>query len=273
MELLRVSTKSHKVLVAPISDLQWSGAQGPTAVTIAQRHIARVLGYEKEGWTVRFVGLGDYIDFLSPSNRQRLASAALYDSADQVIDEKAHQLVEEVFNTILKPTRGKWLGILEGHHFYEAQGSTSDMWLAEILECSFLGTETYIRLEPSGIVLWAHHGVGGGQLPSAPINKLYHVAHGLVGADVYMMGHTTKMGVVRLSRPTPDWNRTKPDLTHSDIYLVSVGGFSKSTIVGHKQGRIVRGDYAEQKMLTPSPLAAPLVWVDGKGTPKVRVEV
>jgi hypothetical protein len=233
-----------------------------------KRHIERVMKRDADTW---FIGMGDYIDFLSPSNRNRLRGAALYDTADAVVEEKAHELVEEVYEKLLKPTKGRWLGLLEGHHFYECGGSTSDMWLCEMLDAPFLGTSCFVKLQPSGVVIWAHHGLGGGILPTSGINKLYHTSAGLSGADVYLMGHNTKMGAQRLSRPAPNEEHT--DLTHRDVLLVNTGGFSKSTIVGHTHGRIHRGDYAEQAMLTPSPLCAPLVYIDGKGDPRVRVEI
>lgn len=268
MEIVRVNTKKQRIVVAPLGDIQWSGKGGPSAIDIVRRHIKEALSMD--AW---FLGMGDYIDFLSPSNRARLRAAALYDTADAVIDEKAHELVKEVYDLVLKPTKGRWLGMLEGHHFYEGQGSTSDMWLAEMLDAPFLGTSAFVRCEPSGVVLWAHHGTGNSVLPSGPLNKLYHTSHGWAGADAYLMGHTTKMSAVRISRPTPDWNER--DLTHGDILLVNTGGFSKSSIVGHAHGRIRRGDYAEQKMLTPSPLAAPFIYIDGtaKGTRRVRAEI
>jgi hypothetical protein len=261
MELLKVKTKSQRVAVCPIGDIQWSGEGGPTAVVHVQRHIAKCLELEKQGYVVRFIGMGDYIDFLSPSNRQRLANAALYDSADSVITAKAEELTEEAWRLMLAPTKGKWLGLLEGHHFYETQGSTSDMWLAAGLDAPFLGTSAFVRIDPAGFVICAHHGLGGGILPTSGINKMYHWSAGLAGADVYLMGHNTKMGVVRLSRPLPNADFT--DLTHHDVLLVNTGGFSKSNIVGHTQGRIRRGDYAEKGMMTPSPLAAPIVLLNG----------
>jgi hypothetical protein len=266
VELVKFNTKKHQCVISPLGDLQWSGKKGPSAVEHIKRHIDRAL--EFEAW---FVGMGDYIDFLSPSNRQRLAGANLYDSAQDVIDEKAHELVEEVYETLLKPTKGRWLGMLEGHHYYEGRGSTSDQWLADMLDAQFLGTSAYIRVEPAGKVLWAHHGQGNSVLPTGPLNKLYHVSHGLAGADVYMIGHTTKVSVSRLSRPTPDWN--KGDLTHSDIFLVNTGGFSKSSIVGHRDGYIPRGEYAEVKMLTPSPLSAPFIFINSKARDPIRVEI
>lgn len=261
MELLKVNTKRQRTVVCPIGDIQWSGAKGPTAVIHVRRHIAMCLALEQRGYAVRFLGMGDYIDFLSPSNRVRLSSAQLYDTADAVVEEKAHELVEEAFDRMLKPTKGKWIGLLEGHHYYQADGSTSDMWLCDMLDAPFLGTSCYAKIEPAGFALWAHHGTGAGILPTPGLNKLYHTSAGLQGADVYLMGHNTRLGAVRLARPYP--NAAFDDLTHHDVLLVNTGGFSKSNVVGHAKGRIKRGDYAEQGMMTPSPLAAPLVYFEG----------
>lgn len=266
MELIEVNTKAHKVVIAPIGDIQWSGKSGPTATDSVKRHIDRAM--KLNAW---FIGMGDYIDFASPSNRKKLASAALYDTAMDVISQAAFSLMQDVYHDILKPTKGRWLGLLEGHHFYESNGVTSDMMLAEVLETKFLGTSAYVKIQPAGVTLWAHHGEGGGSTPGASLNRINSVAGGLGGADVYMIGHTTRMSVARLSRPFPDWK--KQNLTHSDIFLVNTGGFSKSNIVGHRHGNIPRGDYAEQRMLTPSPLCAPFIHVDGKAEAAYRVRV
>jgi hypothetical protein len=272
MELVTIDTgKAPRIIVAPLGDIQYSGPGGSTAEDHLKRHIDRCL--ELGAW---FLGMGDYIDFASPSNRARLAAANVYDTAQEVLEDAASNLVDEVFVRFLKPTIGHWIGLLEGHHFYEFGGRTSDMLLAERLKTRCLGTSCYVRLRPCGVTLWAHHGQGGGMLPSSPLNKLYHVAAGLEGADVYMMGHTTKLSSVRLSRPQPKWDGAKPKMCHRDIHLVNTGGFSKSNVVGHRRGNIVRGDYAEAGMMTPSPLASPLIHIDTRAQrleDRIRVEV
>lgn len=257
-------------VIAPLGDIQWSGERGSTARDHLRRHIDRCLKLN-----AYFIGMGDYIDFASPSNRKRLQSATLYDTAEEVIEDAVGGLVDEVFERFLKPTVGRWIGLLEGHHFFEYGGRTSDMLLADKLKTRHLGTSCYVRLKPFDVTLWAHHGQGGGQLPSAPLNKLYHTATGLQGADVYLMGHTTKLSATRLSRPQPRWNRARPDLTHSDVHLVNTGGFSRSNVPYSRRHAIPRGDYAEQAMMTPSPLAAPLVYVRRaeRREDRVRVEV
>lgn len=259
MELVVCNTKASTkhLVIAPLGDIQWSGDNGSTARDHLHRHIDKCLELD-----ALFVGMGDYIDFASPSNRARLASAHLYDTAQEVIEDAANSLVHEVFERFLKPTVGRWIGLLEGHHFYEFGGRTSDTLLAEKLKTRQLGTSAYIHIKPCGITLWAHHGQGGGVLPTASLNKLYHTSAGLHGADVYLMGHSTKAGSVRLSRPFPRWDRTPPDLTHRDVFLVSTGGFSRSSVPGSRRGGVPRGDYAEQAMFTPSPLTSPIIHID-----------
>ena len=269
MELIRFKhPKAEHLVVAPLGDIQWSGKRGPSAARLAREHIAEALDLG-----AYFIGMGDYIDFLSPSNRQRLMGAALYDTAQMTIEDKVRELIDEVYEEILKPTKNRWMGMLEGHHYMELAGITSDMLLAEKLGARFLGTSAYVRMEPCGVTFYACHGTGGGILPAAGINKQYHTSAGLQGADVYLMGHNTKLGGHRLSRPFPDWE--KGDLTHHDVLLVNTGGFSKSNIVGHRRGVIPRGDYAEQGMMTPSPLSAPLIHIypGRKGSRRYRAEI
>lgn len=260
------STK--KFVLAPLGDFQWSGPKGSTAEGHLKSHIEECM--EMDAF---FIGTGDYTDFLSPSNRARLMSAGLYDTAKDAIFEKAMELSEEVFEKFLKPTKGRWLGLVEGHHFYEENGSTTDQHLADLLQTKHLGTSAFVHIPAIDFTIYVHHGRGGGKLPSAPINTLYHQAAGLPEADVYIMGHSTKLTGTRLSRPFPVWERI-PRLNNHDILLVNCGGFSKSNVVGSRHGSIPRGDYAEQGLMTPSPLTAPIITVNVKAKyNKIRVSI
>lgn len=277
MELLsRTFPDRSSLVVAPLGDMQWSGESGPTAQDHLKRHIDRCLNLG-----AFFIGMGDYIDFMSPSNRQRLSAAGLYDTAKQVIDEAALELNQQVYDKFLKDTYGRWIGLLEGHHFSQlADGTTTDMILADKLGTAFLGTSALVRLryytagsKVNSLTLWAHHGNSGGGSPGAPLNYLDRIAHGWV-ADAFLVGHNTKTPATRISRPEAKWAATDDgahELVHKDIVLVNTGGFSKSSIVGSKQGRIPRGDYAEARVLNPSPLSAPILFLNEDGT--IRVEV
>lgn len=268
MELVKVNIpwqQSKVFYLSFLGDFQWAGKSGPTAKDTLRRHIDRCL--ELDAW---YIGMGDYIDFLSPSNRQRLSSAALYDTATDVIDEKAMDLVQELFDQFLRPTKGRWIGLLEGHHFTQLKsGDTTDQRLAGMLGTRFLGTSAYINLlfrMGSGqypVTLWVHHGCGGGMTDGAPLTRLDRIAARFEGADVFAMGHTTKSPTTRIPKPYPNWNAPGgPKLVHRDALLINTGGFSKSYVEGAMQGRTPRGGYAEQRMLPPSSVGAPILSID-----------
>lgn len=279
------------VVVAPLGDIQWAGVRGPTAKDILKEHIARCL--EENAW---FLGMGDYIDFMSPSNRQRFKAAALYDTAEDVVDDKALDLTLELYQEFLAPTKGRWLGMLHGHHFtWLKTGDTTDQRLCQLLGTRFLGTQAYLRLQfcipgsstRGNVTIWAHHGCGGGQKAGAPLGKIEDQAASFPGADIYVMGHTTKSPVAPIEQIYPRWHgHGAPDLIHKRVYLVNSGGFAKGHAKGAMQGRVPMGGYVEQGMMRPASLGAPLIRIEpnrtkqlgvrnGMGTwaPRIRVEV
>lgn len=250
------------IIVAPIGDIQYAGRASSTAVDMLKRHIDRC--QKLNAW---YVGLGDYTDAFSPSNRQRLRAAALYDTAEDVIDDKALDLTLELYQDILAPTKGRWLGLLHGHHFATLKtGETTDQRLCQLLNARFLGTSAFIRLQiqsgggtRNNIVLWAHHGCGGGMKAAAPLNKLENVAP-YFDADVYLLGHMSKQATAPIQRIVPRFHgHGAPDLIHKKLMLVGCGGFSKHYVQGAKQGKVPMGSYVEQKMLNPAALGAPLI--------------
>ena len=187
-------------------------------------------------------------------------------------------LVHELYQNFLKPTTGRWLGLLEGHHYHTLKtGETTDMRLCQLLDAPFLGTCAKVNLgirlgrpdcgNQCNVTLWAHHGVGNGQTPAAALNKLKQEAAHHEGVDVFFMGHTTKAPVDRFPKLYTRWNdRSGPTELHRDVHLVSTGGFTLSRMQGARQGQVARGGYAEQRMLPPSSIGAPLVLIEPKLT-------
>lgn len=253
-------------MIAPLGDIQWAGRNGPTAKDLLRRHIDRLV--ELKAWVI---GTGDYIDTFSPSNRQRLRAAALYDTAEDVIDEKGLDLTLELYQEYLKPLKGRVLGLLHGHHYMLLKtGETTDQRLCQLLDTRFLGTAAFLRLQfvlgqrRSNVTVWAHHGCGGGMKAHAPLNKLENIAP-YWDADVFLVGHLTKQATAPVNRVSPRWHgHGAPDLVHRKIMLVGCGGFSKGYVVGAKQGRVPMGGYVEQRMLNPAALGAPIIRITPK---------
>lgn len=257
-----------------LGDFQWAGKKAQsTALERLKQTIEDALEAEKAGREVRFVGMGDYIDFASPSNRARLRSANLYDTATDIIDDKALELTEEVYELALKPTRGKWLGLVEGHHLHEMKdGTTTDMRLCEVLDAAFLGTTGLLKLgfkRKAGnsfpVVLWVHHGTGNGQTGYYPLTRLEKKSAEWEQVDVFAMGHTTKMVTEFQNKVYPRWSPAL-DLAHRKVILIGTGGYSKTYVLGAQQGRIPRGGYAEQRMLNAAIIGSPVLHI----RPRIR---
>lgn len=263
--------------IIPLGDIQY-GADG-AHVDLLRRTIQR--GEKAGAW---YIGMGDYVDVMSPSNRRRLVEADFYDSSLNALEEVAEIHRQQVLR-ILEPTKGRWLGMLEGHHFYKfMDGSTSDTRLARDLGCPFLGTCAMLRIvmkdkkypekKRLSYTIWAHHGRGGGMKAAAPLNKLENLAYAF-DADMFLLGHYTKKGVVPLQRIS--MTRVKPyQLEHKDIHLVATGGYLKGYMAGSQMEGRPQGSYVEQGMMAPVALGSPVVrlrphYESGKSNP-IRLE-
>jgi len=274
------------VLLMPVGDIQYAGKDSSTAVTMLTKHIAWGVAHN-----AYFLGMGDYVDFASPSNRLRLAQAALYDTATKTIGDAARALTLDLYKTALQGSEGRWLGLLEGHHYYPfADGTTTDQLLCQRLKTRFLGTSAYVRLmfqrgtRWGSVLIWCHHGTGYGARASAPLNKLDQLLSNWE-ADIYLMGHQSKKVSAPIDRIEPVWRgRGEPRLIHRTKILACTGSFSRAYMVGNRQGSVPRGDYVEQKMLPPTALGGVVIritprWIRQNGSrnplwlPDLSVEV
>ncbi|KKN67771.1 hypothetical protein LCGC14_0458040 [marine sediment metagenome] len=269
METLELPSKLRRtpnlpykaITLMPIGDVQL-GAEGADLDRL-KRHID--YGLEHNAY---FLGMGDYVDVASPSNRAKIRAAGLYDSVMEALEAAAEKAIGEFLEAV-KGTEGRWLGILEGHHFYDfADGTTSDTRIALALStpqftCHHLGTSALVRIPfvrggrtACSTTIWCHHGQGGGQTTGAILNKLERQV-GNFEADIYLMGHYTKEVSERKSRISlsrgPD-----PHLIHKTIYLASTGGFHRGYLHKNRTGLVPRGSYVEQGMFSPATLGGPV---------------
>jgi hypothetical protein len=262
------TTKSGEPFyLMPLGDIQYTGRDEDLAGDLLSARVELAVKLN-----AKLIGLGDYIDYASPSNRQRIRSSGLYDTALQVQEDAAYLLVDKLYTKYLAPTKGMWLGLLEGHHFYElSNGTTTDQYLAGKLGAKFLGSTAYIGLHfrlrgtsegsTIGTVnIWASHGVGSSKGAAGQLRKLEDVA-GAFEADIYLMGHYSKAPAAPIERLYPYWFRTgaTPILLHKTKLLVGTGSFSKAYVQGSRAGLVPRGGYVEQALMTPAVLTSPLI--------------
>lgn len=260
-----------ELLIMPIGDVQL----GATACDKERfkRHIA--WGVENGAW---FVGMGDYVDYVSPSNRAILGSlrstGKLYDTVWNKMDQGAEADLEEL-QEILAPTVGRWLGLLRGHHFWVfPDGTTSDTRLAEYLECDYLGTSTLLKVEfigtpkawvGSSFIIQARHGETSSATVGGIVNALLRQRHAWPMADIVMMGHTHRKLVVpevdgHMEPQAPmGWRDRK-------VMLVSTGSFLRAYMPGEV------GTYVEERGLAPVALGGVVLRVRPRKDKAVDIE-
>jgi len=203
------------------------------------------LGYARGLENAWFVGMGDYLDSTSTSERECLAGSAsrLHETTkwdlEQLTNAKVGLLAKE-----LEFMRGRLVGLINGNHYFEFQsGINSDQKLAEKLQCRYLGVSAFVRLQLSAsesyaatqtFDLWLHHGAGGARLPGGSINRVDQMRE-FADADAFAMGHDHKRGVMpatprlRLSN-----NRGEMKLEERQQWLLRTGSFLKS----YEPGRV-----------------------------------
>lgn len=253
----------------PLGDIQLQ--QSPVCdLDLLQNTIDR--GVREQAY---FIGMGDYLDVASPSNRKAFKTAGFYDSVHDAMDSHMRRMEEDLMK-VLAPTKGRWLGMLTGHHVWEYQdGTTTDTSLCRALDTNHLGTCAMVRLQfrdsnrhSVSCTIWCHHGNGAGLSTGAPLVKLERVIE-WAEADLYLMGHQHKLvsGAIPRLYLTEGKN---PQLVAKDRLMVGTGSYLKGYLQGGKPS------YVEQSMLRPVSLGSPMVTIiptRKEGTNMIEFEV
>ena len=179
-----------------------------------------------------FIGMGDYFDGISTSERRLFQGAGLHESTLINMEREAHSRITKMAME-LDFMRGRLIGLLGGNHFWPfPDGTDSDQRLAGHLRTKFLGVCSFIRLTvetantKQSRDLFLHHGAGAGRLPGGSINRVNQMAENAV-ADIYASGHDHKRGVWPINpRLTLEQDaKSGLRLKHRDGWLVKTGSF------------------------------------------------
>ena len=181
-----------------------------------------------------FIGMGDYDDLASFSERKILGDYNLHESTRQTLDEiyqkRALDLVKEI-----SFMQGKLVGLIEGNHYGKLEsGMTTTQIMCDKLKCKYLGVSAFIRLsfhfghKNSCIDIWAHHGRGASRLVGGSLNTIQQMSD-CAYADIYLMGHDHKKAAAirnRLSLGGSDHLR----LHHKKVLLGRTGSFLRGYV-------------------------------------------
>ena len=148
-----------------------------------------------------YVGLGDYNDFASYTERKQLKG--LHESTCEKLDKVAAADVAKLCDE-LSFMKGHLLGLIHGNHEWEfLDGQLATEKMCEILDCPFLGYTAYVRINCNVMGdscvttdLFLCHGKGAGRLLGSTINSIEKAANIFHDADIYLMVHDHKRGAM-----------------------------------------------------------------------------
>lgn len=212
------------------------------------------------------IGLGDYDDAVSPSERASISSAkggyGFHDTTLKAMDKTAMQMTEH-FARIIRPWKGHIAGLAEGHHFMTFSGfappkiraRTTTEYLCQILDTKYLGQINHITLDfghQLHLKILSGHGYGGARTAGARVLKRVRMAE-VARAHLYFQGHDNEKMI-----------KSQNILDIVDGKYVSIpqlfcgtGSFQRAYPIDDPQG-----GYVEALMLPPSDLGPVITEVE-----------
>lgn len=203
-------TPKQTVWVAPFNDIHYNTDECDK--DRFHRYIEWGAKKLKAGDKLIGIGLGDYNDILSPSERAALTSAkggyGLHETSLVQIDRWIEQITLQ-FAAAMEPWSSKdgVAMLLEGHHYMcysmmaknrGIRGSSNTEHLCKLLNCTYGGQLGIVELnfgEGLRLVIVSTHGYGGARTPGSRVIKRVRMNEVYEG-DLYLMAHdNTKMAI------------------------------------------------------------------------------
>lgn len=193
------------------------------------------LGWAANKKRAYFIGMGDYDDLASTSEREILGSNKLHESSRKTLDKLYIDATKKLAKEI-DFMRGRLIGLIEGNHYAELQsGMTTTQYLCHLLECKYLGALSFIRLslktarKPYALDVFAHHGKGAARLVGGSVNRVQQMAE-QAQADIYLMGHDHKKAVATASKLILSNGGQQLTLKHQKQLYIRTGSFLRGYV-------------------------------------------
>ena len=202
-----------------------------------------------------FLGMGDYDDVISATERDILQHPGLHDSTKMSLEDWYVHYTQRLFEEI-KFMKGRVIGLIEGNHYANLQsGVTTTQLLCMKLNCRYFGCSAFVRLilelDPHHrmkLDLCIHHGKGAGSTTGASMNTVEKLQNN-AEADIYLMGHDHRKSIAMQSRMMLSETRKYDAIEVKQRKIVSArtGSFLKGYVPG-------KPSYVAQKALRPADL-------------------
>ena len=165
---------------------------------------ARFLAHAKAQKNAIFLGMGDYLDGYSTSEREVMYCNKLHDSSRKRHDEDGRGRVR-AFAKEIAFMKGRMIGVINGNHYQEYRdGTNGDQYLACEMGAKYLGVCSIIRVmldfqgKRCAFTIIAHHGRGAGTTAGGRLNSVEKLAAYFPDAEIALMGDNHARGVLPL---------------------------------------------------------------------------
>jgi hypothetical protein len=207
-----------------------------------------------------FIGLGDYHDFASHSERIILDDPKLHESTKSRIDDWRAKTVDEYVQEI-SFMKDRILGLIEGNHRWKfGDGTTSTQRMCQKLNATYMGITGIIRLclargvvgktnSSAAIDIWCHHGLGGSRLVGGSINRVEQMREVFPNMDMYILGHDHRRLAVPVSCLTITDTHGAMAVKQKRQWLIRSGSYLK----GYDPGK---ANYVCKALMPPSDLGS-----------------
>jgi hypothetical protein len=201
-----------------------------------------------------FIGMGDYTEWFSDTERMGMQSVRLHESSKKTLDDFAKEHCKK-FSEKIMFMKGKIIGLMEGNHFFLFDnGMTSTQYICQLLSCKYLGATSMTRLvfsykhgnKKASLDLFTHHGKGSARLVGGSLNTVQQMAE-CAEADIYLMGHDHKKSLGMSSKLKLTDGRTGTHLRERKLLYARTGSFLK----GYEENQ---PSYVTKALLNPCDL-------------------
>jgi hypothetical protein len=227
------------VLIAPLGDIQFTGndpnVKGGCSVGGLKSHLSWLRRTaEQLGASLSIIGTGDYVDMMSPSNRDKYKANGFYSNVTRAMSFYMGHIVEElaeILSAYISPEEVEVL--LMGHHYFPYEDGKfrhSDEHLAHLLGIKNAPHDgaAYLRYQWSTTTynVLAAHGQGNGQSLAYGLNKLDKLAGGWSDVQAHVTGHTHKLGSIKKAQLAVRDGK----VIHDDVRLITAGAFLRGWV-------------------------------------------
>ena len=225
-----------RIMVAGLGDIQ-HGNEGAD-LELVRNHVTFLKETAKRTKShLIVVGVGDYVDVFSPSNRDAYNNAKIYRSPRKLVSEKVLiPLVEEVAE-VLKPIKDNIAFLLHGHHYApimtEDSVTDTDKLLADMLGTTLKSTGVVVLEIQQGKDVFrivCMHGEGGGRTEEYGLRRLRDMLGGWTNIDAIIMGHTHVLSSLAICQI--DAVREANQTNRRNIPILNTGSFLRAYVVG-----------------------------------------